>query len=111
MYVDDTDILIAATHPNESTESIIRRTQHAADTWNDAITQTGGALRPEKCKWYLITFLYFFRKSYYTNHINISKPTQTYVKIENFNKTSPWPKSEISTNNIQTKSNNLLIPP
>lgn len=56
MYVDDTDILISANGPNETRASIIQRTQKAADIWNNAITQTGGALRPEKCKWYLITF-------------------------------------------------------
>ena len=56
MYVDDADIIIAARDHNESLESIVQRTQNAASIWRRGIHQTGGALRPEKCKWYLIHF-------------------------------------------------------
>ena len=58
MYVDDADILLAQLHQAETTESLMRRTQKAANEWRKGIVQTGGALRPEKCKWYLLLFIW-----------------------------------------------------
>ena len=56
MYVDDADILIAATHKNESHISIRNRVQKSATVYKAGVHQTGGAIRPEKCRWYLIAF-------------------------------------------------------
>ena len=56
MYVDDTDILISATHSTERIENIIQRAQKSVHIWRQGVMQTGGALRPEKCKWFLINF-------------------------------------------------------
>ena len=56
MYVNDADILLSAHNYHESVDSLVRRTQHAANIWRIGAEQTGAALRPEKCQWYLITF-------------------------------------------------------
>ena len=56
MYVDDADILIAATHKNENYKSIRNRVQKSAKVYKAGVHQTGGAIRPEKCRWYLIAF-------------------------------------------------------
>jgi hypothetical protein len=58
MYVDDTDILISATSYDEPLESIVARAKNASKHWRRAVAQTGGALRPEKCRWYLISFIW-----------------------------------------------------
>ena len=54
MYVDDTDILIAAKE-GEGVKSIVKKAKMAAKAYMHAVHQTGGALRPHKCNWYLIT--------------------------------------------------------
>ena len=52
LYVDDSDILIAATHKDETISSIFNRTQQSANIYQSAVHQTGGAVRPNKCRWY-----------------------------------------------------------
>ena len=56
VYVDDSDFLIAARYPNEPSSSIVKRTQRASSVWRDQVHQTGGAIRPHKCRWALIDF-------------------------------------------------------
>ena len=56
MYVDDSDIILTAISPNESPLDLHRRAQHAATSYQSAVAQTGGAVRPEKCRWYSIGF-------------------------------------------------------
>ena len=56
LYMDDSDILITATQNDESISSNVNRTQKAAASYQSAVYQTGGAVRPDKCRWYLIQF-------------------------------------------------------
>ena len=56
MYVDDSDILISSIQENENYTSIRNRAQKAAKVYKTGVHQTGGAIRPEKCRWYLICF-------------------------------------------------------
>ena len=55
MYVDDTDMFIFA-KPDEQVEEVLDRAQTLANRWTQALWATGGALRPEKCWWYLVDF-------------------------------------------------------
>jgi len=57
MYVDDTDIFIFG-RENEKIESVIRRAQDLADRWTRALWESDGVLRPEKCWWYPIEFVW-----------------------------------------------------
>jgi len=56
LYVDDTDLLVSAKNHEEPISNIVQRAQKAVHIWRQGVIQTGGALRPEKCKWYLINF-------------------------------------------------------
>ena len=56
IYVDDSDFLIAARYPNDEPSKIVQRTQQAADIWQQSVHQTGGAIRPHKCRWALVAF-------------------------------------------------------
>ena len=56
IYVDDSDFLIAARYPNDDPRKIVQRTQQAADKWQQSVYQTGGAIRPHKCRWALVAF-------------------------------------------------------
>ena len=66
MYVDDSDILLAAKNNNETPHTTRNRAQRAAITYQNAVEQTGGAIRPEKCRWYLIKFHYKGGSWHYT---------------------------------------------
>ena len=57
-YVDDTDRIETFKIEGESTEEIITRMQEAVNTWEASIRTTRGAIRPEKCNWYVLDFLW-----------------------------------------------------
>jgi len=80
LYVDDSDILIAATRKDESAESVSKRAQKAATAYQDGVHQTGGAVRPEKCRWYSISFKWIAGEWKYDNNPKIDK-----VYIQNSN--------------------------
>jgi len=73
LYVDDSDILIAALDKNETAYSISKRAQKAATAYQDGVHQTGGAVRPEKCRWYSISFRWIAGEWKYDNDPNINK--------------------------------------
>ena len=56
MYVDDADIMVSARTYDESINMLITRTQNAIGIWRRGAAQTGAALRPHKCKWFLVAF-------------------------------------------------------
>ena len=69
IYVDDSDFLIAARTPHETITSVLERTQKAANVWQESVHQTGGAIRPHKCRWTLVDFKWRQGKAYYKkNH-------------------------------------------
>ena len=71
LYVDDSDVLIAARYSCESITSICKRAQRAATSYHNAVQQTGGAVRPEKCRWYAIAFQWKNGKCKYDHTISV----------------------------------------
>ena len=57
MYVDDTDILVAG-DANDDTSTLRNKAQQMIDKWCSALWVSGGCLRPEKCWWYMIRFVW-----------------------------------------------------
>ena len=55
MFVDDTDLLIIAA-PEETTTSLVCRAQLKLTDWQRGLKIMGGALKREKCYWYLVAF-------------------------------------------------------
>ena len=55
-FVDDTDLVHVASHPSVDAQDTLRTSQKMFVTWENLLDATGGALRPEKCFWYLIDF-------------------------------------------------------
>ena len=55
-FVDDTDLIQTARHPQESELSVASEMQRAINTWEGCIRATGGAIVPEKSFWYLVGF-------------------------------------------------------
>ena len=57
IFVDDTDLIILGDQ-NDSTQIVVNKAQKAIDCWNAALNVSGGTLRPEKCYWYLLDFIW-----------------------------------------------------
>ena len=81
MYVDDADILLSAGTHDELLDNLVQRTQHAANIWRIGAEQTGAALRPEKCKWYLISFRWKNGKPNFNS--NAQTPAQIFQRDTN----------------------------
>ena len=58
MYVDDTDMFMTG-KSHETPASLQDKTQKLVTKWCNMLQITGGALRLEKCWWYLITFQWY----------------------------------------------------
>ena len=56
MYVDDTDLLFAALNDSETIEDVMQRAKKAARVWQQAVLDSGGAVRPDECYWSAIDF-------------------------------------------------------
>lgn len=56
IYVDDSDFLITTKNKHEQAKDVVKRTQHAANVWQASVHQTGGAIRPHKCRRSLVDF-------------------------------------------------------
>ena len=51
IYVDDTDILLTDMTGHDTLEQVFHRAIKAAKIWQQAVYDSGGAVRPEKCYW------------------------------------------------------------
>ena len=57
LYVDDTDLFVLQKN-DETVEEMLQRAQTLTSRWVEAMWATGAALRPEKCWWCLIDFVW-----------------------------------------------------
>jgi hypothetical protein len=57
MYVDDTDLILIG-EQNDTTEDIKQKAQSLITKWCSSLWISGGCLRPEKCWWYMIKFIW-----------------------------------------------------
>ena len=79
MYVDDTDILLAALDDTETIYEVIMRAKKAATVWQKAVLDSGGAVRPDKCYWSAIDFAWTSGKWRYKKMTEIAG----YIRIRN----------------------------
>jgi hypothetical protein len=56
LYVDDTDLIHLNLAEEELVEEAHAALQAAVDSWSSLLIATGGALKPEKCFYYIISF-------------------------------------------------------
>jgi hypothetical protein len=56
LFVDDTDLFQLDMRRIESAAEVHERLQEAVINWGKLLIATGGALKPEKCSYYLISF-------------------------------------------------------
>lgn len=56
IYVDDTDILLTDYTGHDDIYDIFERAKKAAKVWQQAVHDSGGAVRPEKCYWSAVHF-------------------------------------------------------
>ena len=95
LYVDDSDILVTADQEDESSISIFNRTQIAATAYQTAVHQTGGAVRPDKCRWYSIQFQWkqdkwSYCKKYNSGKLQIMDTNSVLQPVESLCVTQGW---------------------
>ena len=56
LFVDDTDLVTIADSPSETTDQVMSKMQLVVNAWHGGLRATGGALKPEKCLWCLVSF-------------------------------------------------------
>jgi hypothetical protein len=56
IYVDDTDLLTILQDVFDSDE-VLRTAQKNLDKWTELLMATGGALNPDKCYWYMVSYV------------------------------------------------------
>jgi hypothetical protein len=56
LFVDNTYVMTVAHSPSESTTQVASRMQAAVDAWHGGFWASGGALKPDKCSWCLVSF-------------------------------------------------------
>ena len=55
LFVDDTDLIVMGSSTDDA-NIVINKMQKAIEFWNGILRVSGGALKPEKCYWYLAHF-------------------------------------------------------
>jgi hypothetical protein len=58
LFVDDTDLIAFPDSTDKTLEIMLERMQHAVSAWHGGLRATGGALKPEKCSWSLVAFVW-----------------------------------------------------
>jgi hypothetical protein len=81
LFVDDTDLMTVATTKCESPEQVTTRMQSAVNAWHGGLRASGGALKPEKCSWCLVSFGWHQGKWFYTS--TASQPGTLSIPVPN----------------------------
>ena len=58
LFVNDTDLMHLDTHKSETALEAMEALQDAVTNWGRLLIATGGALKPAKCFYHLISFLW-----------------------------------------------------
>jgi hypothetical protein len=90
LYVDDTDIIHLNLNGYEGVEETHAALQSSLDSWSQLLIATGGALKPEKCFYYLLSYKWdrMGKWSYEANEkkeefgVRVYLPDGTYAPIE-----------------------------
>ena len=57
LFINDTTMFTVGAR-NETVNSIVRRAQNTGDVWQYGLRATGGDVRPQKCHWLLLAYLW-----------------------------------------------------
>jgi hypothetical protein len=58
LFVNDTDLMTVATTKSETPTQVTSRMQDAVNAWHGGLRASGGALKPDKCSWCLVSFFW-----------------------------------------------------
>ena len=67
IYVDDADLYTSSEDLTNEMDLVVQ-TQNNVDQWNDLLKASGGALKPEKCFWYMLDYNCVDGVWYYIEH-------------------------------------------
>ena len=90
IYVDDTDILLTDATGNGTLEQVFLRAQKAAKVWQQAVYDSGGAVRPNKCYWTAVDFVFtsgkwgYMKENEFDGEIAIKNTNNEYEVMKRF---------------------------
>jgi len=90
IYVDDTDILLTDATGNDTLEQVFLRAQKAAKVWQQAVYDSGGAVRPDKCYWTAVDFVFtsgkwgYMKENEFDGEIAIKNTNNEYEVMKRF---------------------------
>ena len=67
LFMDDTDLITVAVDQSESPAQVTAHMQAAVNAWHGGLRATGGALKPDKCSWCLVSFYWDQGQWHYTS--------------------------------------------
>ena len=85
IYVDDADLYTSSEDLTNEVDLVVQ-TQNNVDQWNDLLKASGGALKPEKCFWYMLDYTCVDGVWYYIEHndfeLTVTSPDRSASTIE-----------------------------
>jgi hypothetical protein len=83
LYVDDTDLLQLCQEEDDSTTTAHTALQSSITCWGNLLIATGGALKPQKCFYYVIGYKWDSRGKWSYEDLNITAPLNITVPQPN----------------------------
>ena len=90
MYVDDTDILLTDVSGSDTLDTIFKRAQKAVLVWQQAVYDSGGAVRPEKCYWAAVDFRFkagkwrYMKKNEFDGEITVKDTNMVRQRVKRY---------------------------
>jgi hypothetical protein len=81
LFVDDTDLMTVAKDKSESPTQVTSRMQAAVNAWHGGLRASGGALKPDKCSWCLVSF--FWERGTWSYASTASQPGTLTIPVPN----------------------------
>jgi hypothetical protein len=83
LFVDDTDLMHLDTHKSKTALEAMEALQDAVTNWRRLLIATGGALKPAKCFYHLISFLWKPDGTWHYNDNHKNPAFQLHVPLAN----------------------------
>jgi hypothetical protein len=83
LFVDDTDLITVAKDKLESPKQVTNQVQAAVEAWHGGLRASGGAMKPEKCSWCLVSSFWDHGQWFYTSPA--SQPGTLTIPVPNGN--------------------------
>jgi hypothetical protein len=81
LFVDDTDLMTVAKTNSKTPTQVASCMQDAVNAWHGGLRASGGALKPDKCSWCLVSF--FWERGQWSHASTASLPGTLTLSVPN----------------------------